>query len=105
MHLILSELTHMASNSHVQPIVVSNDGHVDAYFSNSRRMHIRHVMVEWLSKSEAIDYVRKECSFVTEDQARKIVEDIGRLAYHLRKVCIEINANGKFSDQILEHTA
>eukprot|EP00041_Stephanoeca_diplocostata_P004401 m.44471 g.44471 ORF g.44471 m.44471 type:complete len:310 (-) comp15096_c0_seq2:158-1087(-) len=104
MRLILSELTTMALNGHVQPIVVSSDGHVDAYFSNSRRMHIRHVMVEWLTESEAIGYVTKECSCVTEDQAEKIVKDIGRLAYHLRKVCTEINANGIFSDHILEKT-
>eukprot|EP00041_Stephanoeca_diplocostata_P004402 m.44491 g.44491 ORF g.44491 m.44491 type:complete len:472 (-) comp15096_c0_seq8:245-1660(-) len=104
MRLILSELTTMALNGHVQPIVVSSDGHVDAYFSNSRRMHIRHVMVEWLTESEAIGYVTKECSCVTEDQAEKIVKDIGRLAYHLRKVCTEINANGEFSDRLLEKT-
>lgn len=102
MRLILHELTNMASNGHVQPIVVSSDDHVDTYFSNSRRMHIRYVMVEWLREEEALQYVKLECPSVNEDEAKKIVEVTGKLAYHLRIVCTEINSNGKYSGEIVQ---
>ncbi|EGD76991.1 hypothetical protein PTSG_12572 [Salpingoeca rosetta] len=97
---VANTLAGYAKNNILQPVIVSSDPNISRYFPHR---HDGEVVVGWLSKADVRKYVEAFCGGnrdqeEIDDITTAVINNAGRLVYHVREACDAIKDLPKGTD-------